>query len=185
MGYRLSKIYTRTGDDGTTGLGDGQRVAKDAPRVEAIGTVDELNSALGLLLAEPLPETIARCLTQVQNDLFDIGGELSVPGRDVVDGRYIDRLEAVLDRLNGALPPLENFILPGGGRAAALCHVARSLCRRAERTLVRLAREAPVPAPLTAYLNRLSDLLFVCARTLARADRGEVVWRPGAGKADG
>lgn len=180
MGNRLSKIYTRTGDDGSTGLGDGRRVAKDDPRVEAYGTVDELNSAIGLVIATPGADAaVAGCLADIQHELFDLGGELSVPGRDVIDDAAVTRLEQVLDRFNAGLPPLRDFILPGGSQAAAACHVARSLCRRAERRCYSLSRlEAVNPASLR-YLNRLSDLLFVLARILARQEGGsEVLWRP-------
>ncbi len=183
MGYRLTRIYTRTGDKGTTALGDGNRIDKDAPRMEAIGTVDELNSVLGMVLAHSVPAPVRDSLSLVQNDLFDLGGELSVPGRDVVTEHYVERLERDVDRLNAELPPLENFILPGGGQAASACHLARAVCRRAERQLVSLGREETVPAPLFAYVNRLSDLLFVIARILGRADQGEVLWQPGKGEA--
>lgn len=182
MGFRLTRIYTRTGDRGTTGLGDGGRIDKDAPRMEAIGEVDELNSVLGMVLAHAVPAPVRDSLAQVQNDLFDIGGELSVPGRDVVTERYVERLERTIDTLNADLPPLENFILPGGGHAAAACHLARAVCRRTERRLVALNRQERVPAPLLAYVNRLSDLLFVVARLLGRADHGEVLWQPGLGE---
>ncbi|HKJ77607.1 MAG TPA: cob(I)yrinic acid a,c-diamide adenosyltransferase [Gammaproteobacteria bacterium] len=182
MGNRLSKIYTRTGDKGTTQLGDGSRVAKDAPRIEAIGTVDELNSLLGMVLAERPPEPVAALLTAVQNDLFDLGGSLSIPGRQSVTARHVERLEKGLDGLNAELPPLQEFILPAGGRAAATCHLARAVCRRAERSLVGVSVTEEVDPQALAYLNRLSDLLFVCARVLARAESGEeVYWRPGAG----
>ncbi len=180
MGKRLTRIYTRTGDAGTTGLTGGQRVAKDSPRVEAMGTVDELNSHLGLLLAEALPADVAGVLRAVQNDLFDLGGELSWPGHALLDAARVAALEQSLDALNARLPPLEEFILPGGGRAAAQCHVARSVCRRAERRLVALAGDGAegVSATALAYLNRLSDWLFVAARILAReAGQGEVYWQ--------
>jgi cob(I)alamin adenosyltransferase len=178
MANRLTKIYTRTGDAGTTGLADGSRVAKDAARIEAIGAVDELNSALGVLLAEPLGEDIRAGLEAVQHDLFDLGGELSVPGHPVMREAQVARLEALLDELNGALPPLKNFILPGGVRAAGLAHLARAVCRRAERRLVALARAEPVPPVMLQYLNRLSDLLFVLARVLnRRAGAPDVLWR--------
>jgi cob(I)alamin adenosyltransferase len=182
MTYRLTKIYTRTGDEGSTGLGDGKRVEKDSPRMEAIGTVDELNSALGMLLAHGVPEPLSESLSLVQNDLFDLGGELSMPGRDIVNEKYVKRLESAIDELNGELPPLENFILPGGGQAASACHLARAICRRAERRVVSLAAGEPVGSQALAYINRLSDLLFVAARILARADRGEVLWQPGKGE---
>ncbi|WP_147652264.1 cob(I)yrinic acid a,c-diamide adenosyltransferase [Vulcaniibacterium gelatinicum] len=177
MGHRLSKIYTRTGDDGTTGLGDGTRVAKDAARVAAYGTVDEANSALGLLLAAPLPEDVRAALTAIQHQLFDLGGELCIPGHAAITDADIERLERQLDAWNEPLPPLKDFILPGGGEAAARCHLARTIVRRAERETVALARQEPVRPQAIRYLNRLSDLLFVLARVLARADgHGEVLW---------
>lgn len=180
MGNRLTKIYTRTGDGGTTGLADGSRVAKDAPRIEAIGAVDELNSVLGVLLAESLPQAARACLENVQNDLFDLGGELSVPGHSIMTKAHVERLERELDGFNASLPPLKEFILPAGSRAAALAHVARTVCRRAERRLVALARKHKVPPPMRAYLNRLSDLLFVLARALNRAEgRPDVLWQQG------
>jgi cob(I)alamin adenosyltransferase len=168
MGHRLSKIVTRTGDAGTTGLGDGSRVAKDAPRIEAIGAVDELNSTVGLLLTEALPPSIEVCLTAVQHDLFDLGGELSIPGHAAVTDEHVERLEAAVEELNAPLKPLKEFILPGGTRTAALAHVARTVCRRAERSVVTLAGHEAVGDPARRYLNRLSDLLFV----MARSDRG-------------
>ena len=179
MGNRLSKIYTRTGDDGTTGLGDGSRVPKENLRVEAYGTVDEVNSAIGVILSVgALPPPIAHCLTEVQHDLFDLGGELCIPGHRMIEAAHVDRLEAELDGFNENLPPLKEFILPGGGPAAAACHVARSVCRRAERRCWSLARAESVSIEALKYLNRLSDLLFVVARVLARHERGsEVVWR--------
>jgi cob(I)alamin adenosyltransferase len=179
VGHRLSKIYTRTGDDGTTGLGDGTRVRKDSVRVEAYGTVDELNSALGVVLAVPgVPAEIASCLGEVQHDLFDLGGELCIPGHQLTSEAQVERLEQALDRFNAKLPPLADFILPGGGPAAAACHLARCICRRAERRVWALAASEPVPPAAPRYLNRLSDLLFVLARALARHERGaEVLWR--------
>ena len=179
MGNRLSKIYTRTGDDGSTGLGDGSRVAKENLRVEAYGTVDEANSAIGVVLSTPtLPSPIAQCLTAVQHDLFDLGGELCIPGHRMIGAAHVERLESELDGFNGALPPLKEFILPGGGPAAAACHLARAICRRAERRCWALARTENVSPEALKYLNRLSDLLFVLARTLARHETGsEVVWR--------
>jgi cob(I)alamin adenosyltransferase len=185
MGHRLSKIYTRTGDDGTTGLGDGTRVAKESLRVEAYGTADELNSVIGLMLAVPrLPKAVAQCLTEVQHDLFDLGGELCIPGHRAITADFVTRLEETLDRFNEKLPPLKEFILPGGGPAAAACHLARTVCRRAERRVWALARIEPVAAEVTQYLNRLSDLLFVLARVLARHERGaEVLWKRGRGAA--
>jgi cob(I)alamin adenosyltransferase len=179
MGHRLSKIYTRTGDDGSTGLGDGSRVAKENLRVEAYGTVDEANSSIGVVLSVAgLPETILRCLTEVQHDLFDLGGELCIPGHRMIEAAHVDRLENELDQFNEDLPPLKDFILPGGGPAAAACHVARAVCRRAERRCWSLARGEDVAPEVLKYLNRLSDLLFVLARVLARHERGsEVIWR--------
>jgi cob(I)alamin adenosyltransferase len=181
MGNRLSKIYTRTGDDGSTGLGDGSRVPKDSLRVEAYGTVDEANSAVGLVLShDSLPPDIRRCLIEVQHDLFDLGGELCIPGHRIISDAQVDRLERDLDGFNAALPPLKEFILPGGGPAAAACHLARAICRRAERHCWSLARVETVAPEATRYLNRLSDLLFVLARVLARqSPGGEVVWRRG------
>ncbi len=179
MGNRLTKIYTRTGDDGTTGLGDGTRVPKDHPRVEAYGSVDELNSAVGQILAcEGLPETLGDCLTGIQHDLFDLGGELCIPGHSMVTDAYVERLEQALDSVNSELPPLKDFILPGGGRAAAATHLARAICRRAERRVWTLATTEEIRPELPRYLNRLSDLLFVIARVLARRESGqEVLWR--------
>jgi cob(I)alamin adenosyltransferase len=184
MGNRLSKIYTRTGDDGTTGLGDGSRVPKDSARVEAYGSVDELNSVVGVLLAVPdLPKEVAACLTEVQHELFDLGGELCIPGHQMIHAEQVTRLEKALDGFNEALPPLKEFILPGGGPAAAACHLARTVARRAERRAWTLARTASVSPELLKYLNRLSDLLFVVARVLARHERGaEVLWRHRRGK---
>src|SRR5499427_3643542 len=169
MGHRLSKIVTRTGDAGTTGLGDGTRVAKDSARIAAIGEVDELNSTLGLLLTEALPALIAACLTSAQHDLFDLGGELSVPGYSAVTEAHVQRVEEAVEAFNTDLDPLKEFILPGGTRAAALAHVARTVCRRAERALVRLGTTDAVRDCVRKYLNRLSDLLFVIARVLNRA----------------
>jgi cob(I)alamin adenosyltransferase len=179
MGNRLSKIYTRTGDDGSTGLGDGARTPKESLRVEAYGSVDEANSAVGVVLAVPsLPEAVRRCLTEVQHDLFDLGGELCIPGHRVITAAYVDRLETELDAFNDPLPPLKDFILPGGGPAAAACHVARTVCRRAERRCWSLARIEEVAPEALKYLNRLSDLLFVIARVLARQESGsEVLWK--------
>lgn len=178
MGKRLSKIYTRTGDDGTTGLGDGTRVAKDSLRVEAYGTVDEANSTIGLVLSHnSVPQQIAAILTEVQHDLFELGGELCIPGYSAVTDPFITRLESELDKLNAELPALDNFILPGGGKAAAACHLARTVVRRAERRAATLAATEAVRPQVLHYLNRLSDLLFVIARVLARAENGqEVLW---------
>ena len=184
MGNRLSKIYTRTGDDGSTGLGDGSRVAKDSLRVEAYGTVDELNSAIGVLLAiAELPAEVSRCLTEVQHELFDMGGELCIPGHTAINPAQITRLEEELDAFNEQLPSLKEFILPGGGPAAAACHLARTVARRAERRVWTLAKAEGVSREVPKYLNRLSDLLFVIARVLARHERGtEVLWRHDRGK---
>lgn len=178
MGHRLSKIYTRTGDGGTTGLGNGRRVEKDDPRVEAMGAVDELNSLVGVLLTESLPELVRDSLTDVQHALFDLGGELAVPGHCILDAGHVAQMESLLDRLNAELSPLKEFILPGGSRAAATCHLARSVCRRAERRIVALGRVDSVPVVGRHYLNRLSDLLFVMARSLNRAaGHPDVLWR--------
>lgn len=184
MGNRLSKIYTRTGDDGTTGLGDGTRVPKDSARVEAYGTTDELNSVLGVLLAVPgLPKPVASLLTEVQHELFDLGGELCIPGHVVITAEHVARLEKALDEFNDPLPPLKEFILPGGGPAAAACHLGRTVARRAERRVWTLARAETVNPEALRYLNRLSDLLFVLARVLARHESGsEVLWRHDRGK---
>lgn len=180
MGNRLSKIYTRTGDKGTTGLGDGTRVDKDSLRVEAYGTVDELNSTVGLLLAAELPVDIRACLTRVQHELFDLGGELCMPGTVFIPDAYVSDLENDLDAFNADLPPLKDFILPGGTEAAARCHLARTVARRAERQVISLAREEQVNEVSIRFLNRLSDLLFVVARVLARAEGGtEVLWMHG------
>jgi len=178
MGHRLSRIVTRTGDNGTTGLGDGTRVAKDSARIVAIGEVDELNCALGVLLAEALPAEVSARLVAVQHDLFDLGGELSIPGYTSIEDAHVLRLEADVEQFNAPLPPLKEFILPGGTRAAALAHVARTVCRRAERAVVTLAAEAPVNDASRRYLNRLSDLLFVLARSLNRiAGSADVLWQ--------
>ncbi|MDH3338127.1 MAG: cob(I)yrinic acid a,c-diamide adenosyltransferase [Gammaproteobacteria bacterium] len=178
MGKRLSKIYTRTGDDGTTGLGDGTRVAKDSLRVDAYGTVDEANSAIGIVLASAsVPQDVRNTLTDVQHDLFELGGELCIPGYSAINEDLIDRLENELDTLNADLPALKEFILPGGGEAAAACHLARTIVRRAERITTTLAGAETVRPEVLKYLNRLSDLLFVIARVLARAESGqEVLW---------
>ncbi len=179
MGHRLSKIYTRTGDKGTTGLGDGSRVEKDHIRVEAFGTVDELNSAIGLVRAERLPEGMDELLSTIQHRLFDLGGELSILGYTVIAQHDIDELEQRLDEYNESLPMLKEFILPAGGRATAQCHLARTICRRAERRVYTLSKSEKVNSASIAYLNRLSDLLFVTARILARFENGaEVLWQP-------
>ena len=178
MGHRLSRIVTRTGDAGTTGLGDGSRVSKSSARIEAIGAVDELNSSVGVALADTLPDDIAALLTDAQHDLFDLGGELSIPGYSAITSGHIDRLEEAVEHYNEALPPLKEFILPGGTRAAAQMHVARTVCRRAERAVVALAEHEAVSASSRVYLNRLSDLLFVLARALNRAGgSADVLWQ--------
>ena len=178
MGHRLSKITTRTGDAGETGLGDGTRVPKDHPRVAALGEVDELNSALGLLLAEEVPEAIRAALGEVQQDLLDLGGELSIPGHSILKADRVEFLEDRTGKWNKDLAPLKEFILPGGSRAAAAAHLARTVCRRAERSVVALARKEAVTEPARRYLNRLSDLLFVAGRVLNRAAGvGDVQWR--------
>ena len=184
MGNRLSRIYTRTGDDGTTGLGDGRRVRKDDARVAAYGTVDEANSTIGVILSVPgLPGDVEHCLIEIQHDLFDLGGELCIPGTKVIKAEQISKLEQILDRFNDPLPPLKDFILPGGGAAAAHCHLARTIVRRAERCVWTLAASEQVNVEVPKYLNRLSDLLFVLARVLARQAQGsEVLWRHDRGK---
>lgn len=178
MGHRLSKIYTRTGDDGETGLGDGSRVSKDEFRIEAIGAIDELNSLIGVMLSGDVPGQARTALTEIQHQLFDLGGELSIPGHTIIKAVAIDQLEQQLDALNADLPMLKEFILPGGCPAAAYCHLARSMCRRAERRLVTLAStEATNPASIQ-YINRLSDYLFVLARHLNRsAQVPDVLWQ--------
>ena len=179
MGNRLSKIYTRTGDKGDTGLGDGSRVEKDHVRIEAFGTVDELNSVLGMILAHDIPEEITTCLNKVQHHLFDLGGELCIPGHNALDESYITFLENTLDSVNENLPNLKEFILPSGGHSTSACHLARTVCRRAERRVVSLAKDETVSPFSIQYLNRLSDLLFVIARVLARHENGsEVLWKP-------
>ena len=178
MANRLSKIYTRTGDDGTTGLGDGSRINKDSLRVAAMGDVDELNSVIGLILTENLPATLRESLTHIQHDLFNIGGELSIPGYVLLQQTRIDDLEATIDRLNADLLPLQEFILPGGVRAAAYCHLARTVCRRAERKLMQLHHAENVTEISRKYLNRLSDLLFVMCRVINKeAGVSDVLWR--------
>ncbi|WP_019139521.1 cob(I)yrinic acid a,c-diamide adenosyltransferase [Noviherbaspirillum massiliense] len=177
MGNRLSKIATRTGDNGTTGLGDGSRTTKDSLRIQAIGDVDELNSHLGLLLCEDLPQAMAEELISIQHDLFDLGGELCIPGYAMLGETHVTRLDGLLQKYNADLPPLKDFILPGGSRAASLAHVCRTVCRRAERSLVSLGNHEALNDPPRQYLNRLSDLLFVLSRVLNRhAGRGDVLW---------
>lgn len=183
MGNRLSKIVTRTGDAGTTGLGDGTRVAKDSLRIETMGQVDELNSTIGLLLAEEMPDDIRQALIGVQHDLFDLGGELCIPGMNVISAAHIDRLEGLVEQFNADLRPLKEFILPGGSRAAAVAHLARTVCRRAERCIVHLASTETVSDSARKYLNRLSDLMFVLGRVLNKsAGGGDVLWVQGTNR---
>ncbi|MCF2132918.1 MULTISPECIES: cob(I)yrinic acid a,c-diamide adenosyltransferase [Burkholderiaceae] len=178
MGNRLSKIVTRTGDDGTTGLGNTSRVAKDDTRIAAIGDVDELNSSLGVLLAETLPARVREMLVAVQHDLFDVGAQLCMPGEVMIVDEHVARLDDWLEYFNAQLPPLREFVLPGGSRPAALSHLCRTVCRRAERTIVALGHEQAVDAALRQYVNRLSDLLFVLARVLnGETGQPEVLWR--------
>ncbi|HEY4367031.1 MAG TPA: cob(I)yrinic acid a,c-diamide adenosyltransferase [Steroidobacteraceae bacterium] len=179
MGHRLSKIYTRTGDQGTTGLGDGERVAKTHARIEAYGTVDEASSAIGMVLAVAgIPDNIVQLLTRIQHELFDLGSELAVPGYRVMQQQHIDVLEQQLDLLNEDLPMLKEFILPGGGPSTAACHLARTITRRAERAVWKAMETETVAIEVPQYLNRLSDLLFVIARVLVRHERGaEVLWK--------
>ncbi len=178
MGNRLSKIATRTGDQGTTGLGDGSRTDKDSLRVHAMGDVDELNSQLGLLLCENLPVGLTDELLTIQHDLFDLGGELCIPGYVLIRDEQVAGLDALLEKYNADLSPLQEFILPGGSRAAALAHVCRTVCRRAERMLVTLGKAESVNPQPRQYLNRLSDLLFVLSRVLNRhAGRSDVLWK--------
>lgn len=175
---RLSKITTRTGDDGTTGLADGSRLAKNSPRIIAIGTVDELNCQLGLLLTEALSPALRKSLSGIQHELFELGGELAMPKRTFIHENHVLRLEKRLERYNANLPPLKEFILPGGSRAAALCHVARTVCRRAERDCVSLGQTESVSPTLLQYLNRLSDLLFVVSRAINREQQvADVQWQ--------
>ncbi|HUJ01865.1 MAG TPA: cob(I)yrinic acid a,c-diamide adenosyltransferase [Usitatibacter sp.] len=180
MAKRLTKIVTRTGDDGTTGLGDGTRTGKDSPRIEVLGNVDELNSAIGCVLAEALPDAVREALAPVQNDLFDLGGEVCIPGRSALWDAHVERLDARIESLREPLPPLRDFVFPGGSRAGAMCHLARAVCRRAERSLVALGAREQVSELSVKYLNRLSDLLFLAARTInAAAASPETIWQPG------
>jgi len=179
-GNRLSKIVTRTGDAGTTGLGDGSRTTKDSLRIDAMGEVDELNSSLGVLLCEDLPHSVQVALLDIQNDLFDLGGELCLPGMEVMKDVQVARLEELAEEFNANLPMLKEFILPGGTRAAALAHLSRTICRRAERAMVKLNSAEPVSDAARRYINRLSDLLFILGRVLNRAGgRGDVLWQKG------
>lgn len=178
MGNRLSKIYTRTGDDGTTGLGDGSRINKDSLRVEAMGDVDELNSVIGLMMTEAVPSMLISPLTQIQHDLFNVGGEICIPGYVILQQSRIKDLEDLIDQLNESLTPLKEFILPGGTKTAAYCHLARTVCRRAERKLIELHRNEKVTDISLQYLNRLSDLLFVMCRTINKAAGvSDVLWK--------
>ena len=180
MGHRLSRIYTRTGDGGETGLGDGTRVPKESARIQALGDIDELNSTVGMLLTEELPEPVRDALIAIQHDLFDLGGEVCIPGREAIKETQVKQLENLLEGLNADLAPLKEFILPGGSRAAASAHLARTVCRRAERSVVALARHEQVGERSRQYLNRLSDLAFVVGRLANRhAGRGDVLWQPG------
>lgn len=180
MGYRLSKIYTRTGDAGTTGLGDGSRSPKHSTRIAALGDVDEVNSLIGVILCEALPDDVRTLLIGIQHDLFDLGGELSIPGAILLKSTQPAQLEAAIDHYNEALHPLKEFILPGGTRVAALTHLARTVCRRAERAVVALAATETVSDCGRQYLNRLSDLLFVLGRWLNKvAGGGDVLWQKG------
>lgn len=186
MSDRLSKITTRTGDGGMTGLGDNSRVPKDDLRIHAMGEVDELNSQIGLLLCEALPAALREDFISVQHDLFDLGGELCIPGYTVVTGAHVARLDEWIGRYNSDLPPLKEFVLPGGSRAAALAHVCRTVCRRAERAIVGLNRNAEQHASALQYINRLSDLLFVSARILNRhSGQPDVLWEKHRTKKDG
>ena len=182
---RLTRIYTRSGDKGSTGLGDGSRVEKDHPRIEAIGTVDELNSSIGLLRSRALPADLDELFLAIQHELFDLGAELSVPGRNAIDEACVTRLGQALDHYNADLPKLDEFILPAGGDATAHCHMSRTICRRAERCVYSASKEQTINPQASAYLNRLSDLLFVVARVLARHENGsEVLWQPKQKQAD-
>ena len=177
MGNRLSKIVTRTGDAGTTGLGDGSRVGKDCLRIDCIGEIDELNSTVGVLLAEPLPENVRPALLRIQNDLFDLGGEICIPGSSYISEEHVARLEELAAQYNADLPPLKNFILPGGTRPAAIAHLCRTICRRAERSMVRLNTAEPLSDAARRFINRLSDLLFILGRTLNQSSgQGDVLW---------
>jgi cob(I)alamin adenosyltransferase len=178
MAHRLTKIATRTGDGGETGLGDGSRRPKDDARIRALGDIDELNSAIGMVLAEDVPGELREALLEVQQDLFDLGGELSIPGHALLKPERVAALDASLERWNAGLPALKEFILPGGSRAAAAAHLARTICRRAERSVVALGRTEPVTPAARQYVNRLSDLLFVAGRALNRHAGGtDVQWR--------
>lgn len=185
MGNRLSRIVTRTGDAGTTGLGDGTRVTKDCLRIAAIGEIDELNSSLGVLLAEDLPGAVRKALLGVQHDLFDLGGEICIPGSSAIGETQISRLETLIAEFNSKLSPLREFILPGGTRAAALSHMSRAICRRAERQIVSLGNAESVSEPARKYVNRLSDLLFVLGRALNKSEgKSDILWAHTKGQGD-
>ena len=181
MGNRLSKIATRTGDNGSTGLGDGSRTSKDSARIHAMGDVDELNSNIGLLLCEAMPDALRDELVAIQHDLFDLGGEICIPGYQLIKEEHVLRLDDLLAKYNADLPALSEFILPAGSRAASLAHVCRTVCRRAERLIVELAGEPgePVSGAVIAYMNRLSDFLFVASRWVNRQGPGDMLWEPG------
>jgi cob(I)alamin adenosyltransferase len=178
MGNRLSKISTRTGDNGSTGLGDGSRTGKDSPRIASLGDVDELNSFVGLLLCEDMPADLREELVTIQHDLFDLGGELCIPGYQMIKEEHVERLDALLAKYNATLPALQEFILPAGSRAASLAHVCRTVCRRAERAIVTLGKAEAIHDHPRQYVNRLSDLMFVLARVLNRhAGGSDVLWQ--------
>ena len=178
MGNRLSKIATRTGDNGSTGLGDGSRTEKDSVRVQTLGEVDELNSFVGLLLCEDMPPALREELVSIQHDLFDLGGELCIPGYQLITDDHVARLDALLEKYNATLAPLKDFILPAGSRAASIAHVCRTVCRRAERSIVSLGRNETINAQPRQYVNRLSDLMFVLSRVLNRhAGGSDVLWQ--------
>jgi cob(I)alamin adenosyltransferase len=178
MGNRLSKIATRTGDNGTTGLGDGSRTEKDSDRIASLGDVDELNSFVGLLLCEPMPDDLREELVTIQHDLFDLGGELCIPGYQMITEAHVERLDALLAKYNATLPVLQEFILPAGSKAASIAHVCRTVCRRAERAIVTLGKSEKINEHPRQYVNRLSDLMFVLARVLNRfAGGSDVLWQ--------
>ncbi|MFL6710240.1 MAG: cob(I)yrinic acid a,c-diamide adenosyltransferase [Massilia sp.] len=178
MGNRLSKIATRTGDNGTTGLGDGSRTGKDSARIASLGDVDELNSFVGLLLCEDMPADLREELVTIQHDLFDLGGELCIPGYQMIKEEHVERLDALLAKYNATLPVLQEFILPAGSRAASIAHVCRTVCRRAERSIVTLGKDEAIHDHPRQYVNRLSDLMFVLARVLNRyAGGSDVLWQ--------
>lgn len=177
MGNRLSKLYTRTGDDGTSGLSGGQRIPKNHERMNAMGTVDELNSTIGMMIAQLEDAELSTMMTSIQHDLFNIGGEISMPGHSFIKPEKIKGLEANIDRFNALVEPLKEFILPGGSEAAAVCHLARAIARRAERDVVTLHHAEPVCDTTRQYLNRLSDLLFVVARIInLRSGHPDILW---------